>query len=332
MSDEETVRIRPVSRGAATSKHGPVLGPRAWTAATIDPAPAWYYPLPPACLEIFDRAVSKWRSAQSRVTDVRLDDRERETCAAALRPVSTALDDGRGFAVIDRVPLDKYSEPEACLIYWLLGQALGQPMEQNVEGVLLYDVRDTGQDVAYGARFSVTNAESTFHTDNAFGSAVTDYIGLLCLKTAKSGGVNQIVSVYSIYNELAAKQPNVIDVLAQPFHIERRAGVKPGERPTAYLPILSWDMRTLTCRYLRYWIQEGHKKAGQPLSQAQTMALDVIDSLAHRRDLMAEFALKTGEILFVNNRWVLHNRTAFEDHAEPDKRRHYVRIWLQTQK
>jgi hypothetical protein len=36
-------------------------------------------------------------------------------------------------------------------------------------------------------------------------------------------------------------------------------------------------------------------------------------------------------MLFVNNRWILHNRTAFEDHPEPERRRHYVRLWLQTE-
>lgn len=33
-------------------------------------------------------------------------------------------------------------------------------------------------------------------------------------------------------------------------------------------------------------------------------------------------------MLVTNNRWILHNRTAFEDHAEPELRRHYVRLWL----
>jgi hypothetical protein len=48
----------------------------------------------------------------------------------------------------------------------LIGHLLGRPVEQNVQGTVLYDVRDTGQDVRYGARFSVTNAESSFHTDS----------------------------------------------------------------------------------------------------------------------------------------------------------------------
>jgi hypothetical protein len=32
---------------------------------------------------------------------------------------------------------------------------------------------------------------------------------------------------------------------------------------------------------------------------------------------------------FINNRWILHNRTAFIDHSELEQRRHLVRLWLQ---
>jgi hypothetical protein len=33
-------------------------------------------------------------------------------------------------------------------------------------------------------------------------------------------------------------------------------------------------------------------------------------------------------LFFLNNRWILHNRTAFEDHPGPELRRHLVRLWL----
>jgi hypothetical protein len=33
-------------------------------------------------------------------------------------------------------------------------------------------------------------------------------------------------------------------------------------------------------------------------------------------------------MMFTNNHWILHNRTAFTDHAEADGKRHYVRLWL----
>ena len=44
--------------------------------------------------------------------------------------------------------------------------------------------------------------------------------------------------------------------------------------------------------------------------------------------LRIEFSLEPGQMLFVNNHWILHNRTAFEDHPEPERRRHYLRLWL----
>jgi hypothetical protein len=38
--------------------------------------------------------------------------------------------------------------------------------------------------------------------------------------------------------------------------------------------------------------------------------------------------MRAGEMLFLNNRWLLHNRTAFQDYPEPERRRHLVRLWL----
>ena len=76
-------------------------------------------------------------------------------------------------------------------------------LSRTCKGTLLYDVRDEGRDVRYGARFSVTNAETGFHTDNSFGEAVVDWVGLLCLNPAKSGGANQVVSGYTVHNEAA---------------------------------------------------------------------------------------------------------------------------------
>ncbi|HKI16657.1 MAG TPA: TauD/TfdA family dioxygenase, partial [Isosphaeraceae bacterium] len=57
-------------------------------------------------------------------------------------------------------------------------------------------------------------------------------------------------------------------------------------------------------------------------------ALDALDRTLARSDLRVEFMLRPGDMLLINNRWLLHNRTAFEDHTEPALRRHYVRLWL----
>jgi hypothetical protein len=301
---------------------------RAWRASTIEGRGFWYYPLSERFRAGLDEVIRRLRERPRPTTELGAADVPQAAWAEELQPVRVALETGRGFAVI-RGPVGRgYSPEEMQVCYWLIGRLLGDPVEQNVQGTLLYDVRDTGQDVRYGARFSVTNAESSFHTDNSFGSGIVDYVGLLCLQSAQSGGLSQMVSGYSVHNELLARHADVLPVLYQPFHVERRGGLRPGDAPTVQFPILAGDERGLTYRYLRYWIESGHETIGQPLGAAQRRALDVLDEVLNAPALRVEFALEPGDLYFINNRWILHNRTAFVDHAEPGQRRHLVRLWL----
>jgi alpha-ketoglutarate-dependent taurine dioxygenase len=301
---------------------------RAWRADTIDNPNSWYYPLRERTVSALDPIVRQSRDCRS-ITDLRIPEEVRAVVAKDLWPIAAALETGRGWAIVTTAPVGRYSPTELQAIYWLVGQSLGRPFAQNVQGALLYDVRDAGQDVRYGARFSVTSAESTFHTDNSFGDDVLDYVGLLCLNPAKSGGRSQIVSGHTIWSELQARNPDVTEILRQPFHFDRRGGLRPGDAPTARFPVFTEDRPELLIRYLRYWIEVGHEKAGQPLTAAQVEALNRLDQVSGQPRFRVEFALRPGEMLFVNNRWILHTRTAFEDFTEPELKRHYVRLWLQ---
>jgi alpha-ketoglutarate-dependent taurine dioxygenase len=244
--------------------------------------------------------------------------------------VREALERGRGFALIEGRPGAALTAEDAQLLYWIVGLGLGQPSAQNVQGTLLYDVRDTGQDLAQGARFSVTKYESSFHTDNCFGTDVLDYVGLLCVQAARTGGRSQVLNGFALHNELLARRPDVLATLYRPFPMDRRGGVRAGEAPTVCHPVVHWDGSKLVFRYLRYWIDAGAEKCGRPLTSAQITALTVLDEFLGRRDLRVEFDLKPGEMFFLNNRCLFHNRTAFEDYSEPERRRHLVRLWLQA--
>jgi alpha-ketoglutarate-dependent taurine dioxygenase len=302
---------------------------RAWTGSAVDDPSRWYRRLNEELVAALKERIGRC-ATQLPVTDLVLDDRDREAWKAYVAPALRDLKQGRGFVILDGLPLENVSQREAVACYWLLGQLLGEPFVQNVEGTLLYDVRDTGQDVASGARFSVTSYESSFHTDNSFGDSILDYVGLLCLKTAKSGGISQNVSGYAVHNVLLREHPDVLELLCQPWHVDRRGGFREGESPTVCQPIIAWENGGLVIRYLRYWIEVGHEKAGQPLSAEQRRALDTFDAVLARPDLRVEFSLRPGQAYFINNRSILHNRTAFVDHPEPERRRHLVRLWLRA--
>jgi alpha-ketoglutarate-dependent taurine dioxygenase len=303
------------------------MATHSWRADTIDPAERWYYPIAGACLAALRESVRAERTRP--VIDLRPSADLYAACEPTVRPVREALEQGRGFGIF-HMPLEGIPAEEAVAVYWLLGQMLGEPVAQNIDGVLLYDVRDTGQQLAQGARFSVTNYESSFHTDNSFGEGLADYVGLLCLRPARTGGVSQVVSGYTVRDCLSREAPDVLAVLSRQFHIDRRGGTRQGEAPTVRFPVLEENGGRLVFRYLRYWIEAGHTKAGVPLSAEQVRALDVFDGVLARPELRAEFCLTAGDMFFINNRWILHNRTAFEDHPEPDRRRHLVRLWVRA--
>jgi Taurine catabolism dioxygenase TauD, TfdA family len=301
--------------------------PAAWRASTIDDSSTWHHALSDRALTALEPLVRS-RPGDQPITATQANPDLVSVCAADIDIIRSILESGRGFVIITAGPADRFSPAEWQTAYWLLGQLLGRPMEQNVQGTLLYDVRDTGQDVRYGARFSVTNAASSFHTDNSFGEEILDYVGLLCLHGAKSGGQSELVSGHAVQEELESRHPGALEILRQAFHVDRRGGVLPGQEPTARVPIFRGDGEDLVIRYLRYWIEVGQEKAGLPLTGDQVNALDLLDRVASERDLRVEFNLRSGEMLFINNRWILHNRTAFEDFPEPERRRHYIRLWV----
>ena len=302
---------------------------RAWQTSTVDGPEGWYYSLSENCLSSLDQAIRGVQDESQATTEISRLGVPTNGCGEYLQSVLNVLNSGRGFAIVERVPVERCSVEEALSMYWLIGKLLGMPVEQNIEGTLLYDVRDTGQNVAQGARFSVTNSESSFHNDNSFGDPLPDLVGLLCLHTAKSGGQSQLISGYALHNELLKNYPDVLGTLYQLFCFDRRGQFKAGESPTSQFPIFEWRAGELTVRYLYYYIQVGHERAGKTLNADQRKALEVVEMLLQCPDFRVEFNLQPGQMLFTNNRWILHNRTAFEDYSDPERRRHYVRLWLQ---
>jgi alpha-ketoglutarate-dependent taurine dioxygenase len=307
----------------------PLKDRRIWSRESIDPARNWYFAPSSSCWALLAEYHKQMAGADKSDWMHPPPHSLIQSIRAELQPVREELEHGRGFAIITGLPAS-LSIPEKEHTYWLTGHGLGLPVVQNVQGVLLYDVRDTGQDVRQGARFSVTNSESSFHTDNSFGLSVVDYVGLLCLQTARSGGVSQMVNGFRVAEELAKKAPEHLAVLQREFQFDRRGGVRPGETETVAFPVLERRPDDWVCRYLRFWIEAGHQKAMLPLTVKQQQALDELDLLLGRPELRVEFELRPDDMYFLNNRWIFHNRTAFEDHRDPERRRHLVRLWLQA--
>ncbi len=99
---------------------------RAWTVATLGSPVAWTVQLNSACWSLLDSYIRRSLQDTRPVTDLRLSEADQAACARELQPAIVILENRCGFAVIDRLPLERYSTREAQALYWLIGQGLGR--------------------------------------------------------------------------------------------------------------------------------------------------------------------------------------------------------------
>lgn len=205
-----------------------------------------------------------------------------------------------------------------------LGLSLGTLASQNAAGDLLGHVRDTGADPSDPAvRLYKTREAQPFHTDGA------DVIGLLCLRPAKRGGVSRIVSSLSVVEEIQRKRPDLAPLLFQPFHFDFNEQQQEGAAPTYQLPIGHWDGKRLRVFYIGWYIRDAQRHASVPrLTAEQAELLDLVDATAADPALCLDMEFRPGDVQLLKNSAILHARTAYEDWAEPERRRHLLRFWV----
>jgi len=257
----------------------------------------------------------------------KLEDLELPACRALMAQMKSILNDGAGFAVLDRLPVDDYPIEMLLEVYWVLGQCIGRPVAQKWNGEMIYNVSDTGADYAYGTRGSYTSVELNFHTDNAFARMVPDYVGLFCRHPAKAGGVSRFCSLYSVHQRMLEQYPDELARLYQPVLFDRQKEHRESAAPVCLAPYFSWRNGRMFARANASLIRKGYEVAGEPMDHALVKALDVIDEVCESKDLWFEAPLQRGQIQYLNNHEVGHYRSAFEDFDQPERKRHLYRLW-----
>ena len=197
---------------------------------------------------------------------------------------------------------------------------------------MIYDVRDSGSAFGYGVRGSVTNVELNFHTDNAFGQATPEYVGLFCRHPAKQGGVSRFCSLYALHSHIESVSPKALQRLYQPMFFDRQKEHAEGDPPVTLAPYFSWRTTTdgnqkLHARANTSLVRKGYEVAGVQMEKELIHAMDVVDETSAQNQFWYEANLEKGQIQYLNNRETGHYRSQFVDYKEPDKKRHLYRLW-----
>jgi alpha-ketoglutarate-dependent taurine dioxygenase len=306
----------------------PIEGPSVWMRRDVR-SEEYRIDLSDACLDEIRRAADEIRTYPLPTVVRTPDDFTMPACRREMARVRDILDHGPRFAIVDRLPMSEMDAAEATAIYWLLSSMVSRPVAQKLDGTMIYDVLDTGQQAlpGSGVRPDKTNIEICFHNDNAYNDTPPDYVGLLCVRQAQSGGHSRVISFHTVHNALRARHPNRLERLYQPFWFDRQREFRPGESPIFAAPVFE-DSEEPKARFSVHQINGGYALRGEPVDRAGEAALSATLDIFEEDGLSVDFDLAPGQIQFVDNRALGHSRTAFVDHPEPNGRRHLVRLWL----
>jgi hypothetical protein len=297
--------------------------PSAWRVSDFKSPADYSVDLTPAMLADIDEAVQAIRREGLKLEDIEKKHFPLTSMQGLIAEIRHQVHDGRGLIVVRRVPAEKYSKDEMGMIYWGIGTHLGRGLSQSVLGDRLGHVKDFSREDPL-ARAYRNKQELSPHTD------LSDFVGLMSLRAARSGGVSRFASAITIHNIILAEHPDYLDRLYRGYIWHRRGEERPGDSPvTPYrVPIYSQIDGKISMRYVRSYIEAGQAAVGAPVDEYDKAVLDFVEATSKRPDVMLEFTLQPGEMYFLNNYTILHARTSFDDFEEEDRRRHLLRLWL----
>jgi hypothetical protein len=300
-------------------------GAAAWYGPEMAARDAWLMPLASTDIREIEQAVAPLVARDAEIAAISAADFPLPSLGLKLKArVRDEVLNGRGFLLIRGLPVERWSQRMAATAFFGLGAHLGNARSQNAKGHVLGHVRDLGLDAQDpNVRIYQTSARQTFHTDSC------DIVALLCLKTARAGGLSALVSSTTIFNEMHRRRVDLLALLLEPIATDRRGEVAAGQKPYFEIPVFNWHEGHLSAIYQRQYIDSAQRFADAPRqTAAQREALDLFDTLANDPALNMTMEVKPGDVQFVHNHTILHDRTAFVDWPEPDRRRHLLRLWL----
>ena len=208
--------------------------------------------------------------------------------------VRARLSGGLGFVLLDRMPVETWTDMANRAVTWLVNDMIAPPIMQKWNGHRVYDVKGTGAKMGYGVRRSVTNLSQEIHTDGSSLAMTPDYFSLTCIRQAEAGGASLIASLVSAHNDLLENHPEHLARLYEPFWWDRQAEHDPNEQPANWLPVFSRNGDTLSARYYDDYIRNGYRLMNEEMDAAGIAALDAMCAAVESPENHLVFRIQPG--------------------------------------
>jgi hypothetical protein len=299
----------------------PIDGPSVWKGSEIDYRQEGLHTLSTAEIAEIDAALQA--IATPDIPDITTETFPLPTLSGYLRRMGEDLRTGRGFVLLRGLPRDRYTTDEMGRIYVGLGVHIGKLLPQSWHGELLGNVIDVS-DVEAAARGYQSGGSQRFHTDTC------DIVSLMCLQSARSGGLSRIASVGALHNRLLETRPDLLatlygDYVCRRMELDSELG---SGRLVKTLAFFSQASGQLSCNISGSYPRRAVEAGDATMTDLQIEALDELERLASSPEFYLDMSIGEGDIQFLNNRILLHGRTGYADWPEIARRRHLLRLWI----
>lgn len=210
--------------------------------------------------------------------------------------------------------------------YLALCEEIGQPIGHDRAGTVIWDIksRGTGGDGNKVITYSEHNHEADLHTDSQYSEYPEDYFALLTLHKARcGGGESYLLSLEDLLQELAATAAGreAIEVLRTtnyPFIVPNIFRKEAGDDPEfSFGPVL----RDGEIRFRVDTFEKALEAAPHLCTSRQLSAFNLLKEHVRSSPSMKTFFLEDRDLIFINNKTMLHGRGSFQD-----SKRHLLRI------
>jgi len=210
-----------------------------------------------------------------------------------------------------------------------ISKLVGTPIPHAGEDTIIWDIKSNPKSGSVIKTYSEHTHEAEMHTDSQYSLYPEDYFGLLTLKKAEcGGGVSFLVSLEDLLKELQELDngEKIIDTLSNtdyPFIIPNVFKKNNNDEPEFnYGPIL----RKNEIRFRIDTFEKALHYKQVICNEEQIDAYKELKKIVLTSNKIQIFYLNENDLIFINNKTMLHGRGGFKD-----QNRHLLRIRINKQ-
>lgn len=203
---------------------------------------------------------------------------------------------------------------------------VGTPIPHDANNTIIWDIKSNPKSVSFVKTYSEHSHEAELHTDSQYSEYPEDYFGLLTLKKADcGGGLSYLLTLKDILEALRTlPNGNEIETILRetnfPFIVPNVfKKTKNKDHEFNFGPIL----RDNEIRFRVDTFEKALDYDSSLCTAEQIQAYKVLKKIILETKKTKKFYLEPNDLIFFNNKTLLHGRSLFTD-----EKRHLLRIRL----